>query len=532
MHKFTGTVRLFYLHMRSDRIGIMLWLAGFTVLSMTVAISLAQMFPTSVERQAIAEALKNPAMIAMIGPSEGIDNYTSGAMFGHEMILFMAIFAAIMNILLMARHTREDEEEGRLELIRSRSAGRLAQLGSACLELFAINFSLAILLGAGLSILNIEGMPIADNFLFGASLGSVGLCFAAITALIAQAAASHRSTVGISFAILGISYLFRAMTDIENTDWSSLSPLAWSYQTNVYVSPTWKPVIIAAAIAGVIGAAAFWLNHKRDLGAGVLKGRKGTARASALLKTGIGLQFRWQRTMIISWTIGFFILGASYGSIFGDLESFFQQNEMMRKMLEGAAGYSMTEQFLAVILVVMAILITVPVIQVPFRLLKEEAKGRLDLLFARPVSRYKLLVQALSISAASAVLYSIMTAAGLYAASTAVMAEPIAFGIYVKGIFAYLPAILFIVGLTALIIGAAPQWKILVWGYLIVTFFIDYLGNLLNLPEWFRKLSVFHYAPRIPVEEVNVPSLLLTLLLTAGLIALGTVRYRRRDVYM
>ncbi len=46
----------------------------------------------------------------MIGTGYGLDNYTLGAMLAHQMLVITAIFVGIMNILLVVRHTRTDEE--------------------------------------------------------------------------------------------------------------------------------------------------------------------------------------------------------------------------------------------------------------------------------------------------------------------------------------------------------------------------------------------------------------------------------------
>ncbi len=44
----------------------------------------------------------------------------------HQMLLLTAMAVGIMSILLVTRHTRADEEDGRIEMIRSLPAGRLA----------------------------------------------------------------------------------------------------------------------------------------------------------------------------------------------------------------------------------------------------------------------------------------------------------------------------------------------------------------------------------------------------------------------
>ncbi|MFP3361877.1 ABC transporter permease, partial [Planococcus sp. SIMBA_143] len=69
------------------------------------AMALSNLYSSSESRQIMAETMVNPAMTAMLGKGYGLDNYTIGAMMAHQMLLFTAIAMAIMNILLVARHT-------------------------------------------------------------------------------------------------------------------------------------------------------------------------------------------------------------------------------------------------------------------------------------------------------------------------------------------------------------------------------------------------------------------------------------------
>ena len=61
----------------------------------------------------------------MSGPGYGLDDYTLGAMITNEMVLWLAVPAAMMSIFLVVRHTRAEEETGRAELVRS-AVGRPA----------------------------------------------------------------------------------------------------------------------------------------------------------------------------------------------------------------------------------------------------------------------------------------------------------------------------------------------------------------------------------------------------------------------
>ena len=82
-----------------------------------------------------------------------------------------------MSILLVARHTRADEEDGRIELIRSLPTGRLSNLHATMLVLFGMNLLLALIIGFGLYALGIESMDLEGSLLYGAALRGNGNVF-------------------------------------------------------------------------------------------------------------------------------------------------------------------------------------------------------------------------------------------------------------------------------------------------------------------------------------------------------------------
>ena len=65
------------------------------------------------------------------GPGYGTTNYTLGAMMANELSVRGHAGDAIMSLLLVVRHTRAEEEDGRAELVRAGAVGRRAPLAAA-----------------------------------------------------------------------------------------------------------------------------------------------------------------------------------------------------------------------------------------------------------------------------------------------------------------------------------------------------------------------------------------------------------------
>ncbi|WP_010651937.1 ABC transporter permease [Oceanobacillus massiliensis] len=514
---------------RLDRIRIMLWLFGLAFFTLIVPNALAELYGSQQERDGMAETMANPAMIAMVGPGD-LTNYTVGAMTAHQMLLMTAAVVGLMSILLVSRHTRADEEDGRIEMIRSLPTGRLSYLNASLLVSGGTNAVLAIITGFGLYALGIESMDLEGSLLYGAALGGTGLVFAGVTAIFAQLFESSRSTIGWSVAVLLLAYLFRAVTDISNEGLSWLSPLGWVTKTEAYSSDNWLPVLLMIGVSGTLYILANYLYSIRDLERGFFPSRPGRMYASRFLQSPIGLALRLQQTGTISWAIGLFVVGASYGSVLGDMESFFAGNEMMEQLLQPAEGVSLTEQFIPILLMVMAILATIPPVMAMNKLKGEENKDRVTHLLGRAVSRTRLMGGYLMIAIVNGFVMISLTAIGLWAAGTAVMVDGIEFGTIYGAALSYYPAILIIISITVFFIGFLPKLTSIVWLYLFYSFVVLYLGSLMQFPDWVGKLSPFGYIPQVPIEDAAPMTLIILSVIAAGLIVFGFIGYNKRDI--
>src|SRR5690625_262462 len=85
-------------------------------------------------------------MTSIVGPTpiETAANYTLGALYAHEMLLFCALFAMIITVLHVVGHTRKEEDLGLTELVRSFQIGRQANSLATIIESIFINVILAL----------------------------------------------------------------------------------------------------------------------------------------------------------------------------------------------------------------------------------------------------------------------------------------------------------------------------------------------------------------------------------------------------
>lgn len=374
--------------------------------------------------------------------------------------------------------------------------------------------------------MNLEG-----SLLYGAALGVIGIFFTAMTSLSTQLSESSRGAVGLSFAILGISYMLRAIGDVGNHALSWVSPFGWVLHAKAYVHNTWWPIVLTLGVALILVFLALYLNTIRDLEAGFIPARPGKKYASKFLQSPLGLSLRLQRTGIITWTIGMFVLGASYGSVLGDTDSFLADNAVIKDLLTPVAGFSFTEIFITMIMSVLAMVCTIPALMVMFKLKGEERKNRTEHLLGRAVSRLKLMGSYFIVSIVVGFIMLSLAAYGMgIAGVTVIDGNGITLGTFYGAAMVYLPAMWIMIGIAVLLVGIAPNLTGLVWLYLGYSFIVVYLGGLFQFPAWLSELSPFGHIPQYPVDQLEwLKACLLTIIAIVIMIA-GFVGYRRRDI--
>ena len=520
---------LFKFALRRDRIGIIAWVAGIMLITLAVVGAYQNIFTTSAQQTAeLLSMMENPAMIAMVGPVYGD---TLGALLANGMLLITALSVVIMNIFLVVRHTRNDEELGRLELIRSFPVTRLTTLKSTLLLATLTNLLIALFTSLGLGVLRFDTIDMGGSLLYGAAIGSVGLAFAGLTAILVQLSENNRKVLTYAFIFLGIAYAMRAIGDVGNETLSAISLLGLSTRTEVFVNNYWWPVIVAVISACIFAAIALYLNSLRDLGAGFITARPGRRNAGFLLQTNFGLALKLSKGSLIGWSIAVFALGGAYGAAFGDLEGFLEGNDMFAFILEAGYGMSLIEGFMSFLMVIIAIFTSIPVITLVLKIKGEEKRNRTEHILSRYVSRNNLLANYVIISIFASILMLFLGALGLYVASASVMDESIAFGTFIGSAMNYLPAVWIIMGLSIFLIGLIPKATGLVWAYLGFSFFAVYLGGMLEFPEWIIRLSPFGNVPQMPVDDFSFAIFIIMKLIALALIILGFIGYRNRDIH-
>ncbi|MRX72219.1 hypothetical protein GJU40_08650 [Bacillus lacus] len=531
-NRFNQTSMLLAHILRRDLFKLLIWAVVLSVFSGGFASGIYEIYgDDSAGLMGLFDMMKNPAMIAMIGPTAAAaETYTVGAMYAHQMLLFTALLYAILSMLHVISTTRKEEDNGTAELLRAFPVGRLANTTAIVIEMLLLHAVIIVLSTGLLQVQNIPGMDFYSNLLFSASLGMQGILWGIISLIFAQLAANAGTARGLSFLTLGLFYIGRMMTDYNAPSLSWLNPLGWSYLGNVYVEDNWTPILIGFLASLLFLGLAYLLEQARDIGAGYLPERTHSPYARRSLLTLPGLLFSLQKTFIMCWLFALFLSGAMYGSIFADMDTFIGDNEMLQAMFVVEGGYTIQEQFMSVLFVVLSLLTAIFIVGSFMKLVAEEKKGRLDQLYATKLSRKTLYWQHVMLAGILGAGGQFSAILGLYLAQRSVMITPFSlWDMTVAGIV-WLPAVLFFVGLLSLLIGWLPRLSVLIWVYVAFAFFISYFGQLLNFPAYVEGFNVFSYIPHIPLEEWKWGTTVFLILFTFLLTLAGFFGYSKRDL--
>jgi ABC-2 type transport system permease protein len=531
MTGFTGTWPLIRLILRRDRIRIPVWFISILLVLVGTAASFPATYPTAETRQERADLITNPALALMLGPGFGLDDYTFGAMLANEMLGILCVVVALMNIFLVIRHTRAEEESERLELIRSSVVGRYANLGATLIVAAGLNAVLAgiiaVSLPAALDALTFEG-----SALFGVALASTGLIFAAVAAVLAQLNTFARGATGGAGAVLALTYAIRGFGDVQGNALTWFSPIGWAQQTAPYILNRWWPLAFSLLLFVALTVVAFALNQRRDLGAGLLAPRPGPVSASAMLVRPGGLAMRLQRGALLGWTIGLTGFAFGTGTMVSEVADMYQTNPVARDYLVamGMDQADAVEAALALYISFGALFAGIFAVGSVTRLRTEETTGRAENVLATGVSRLRWAGSFLAVTVASTI--GILCLAGLgsgmgYVSSGGHLSDvPSLLG----AALAYAPALWIAAGVAVAVFGLAPRAMPLVWAVPAYALFTLMLGPLLGLPDWLYNVSPFKHVPRLPAGEFSIMPLLVMTGLAVLLIAAGLVGYRRRDM--
>ncbi|MBK3646169.1 ABC transporter permease [Streptomyces sp. MBT33] len=520
MTSLVGTRILLRFNLRRDRLMIPVWVAVNTLMVLSMPNTLRTLYGTPAERaDLIHQVATNASFRALIGP---VFDDSVGALTAWRVGVYAGVLAAITSLLVVVRHTRDEEESGRQELLSSGAVGRRASLTAALLAAAVANAVLALLVVAGLT-----GQGAVGALAFGLGLAAVGMVFATAAAIVAQLTESARLARGLTAGVLGTAFVLRAAGDSATTDgssvWTWLSPLGWLENLRAYAGERWWVLLLFAAAIALQAAVAYGLAGRRDIGMSFLPTRPGPSVGR--LGTAGALAWRLQRGSVLGWSLAFFVVGVVYGGLTDGVADIVGDNKNARRIFERMGGQSaLTNAFLAAMVGMMGLVAALYIVGSVLRLYGEETSGRAEPVLANPVGRLRWATGHLVIAFGGSVLLMLVTGLG-FVVGYGKEAGPILGACLVQ-----LPAVWVIGGLAVLLYGVLPRAATAAWGVAGAVLLIGWVGPALDAPRAVLDLSPFGHLPKLPGGGMEWGPVLVLLALAVALVATGLTGLRRRDL--
>lgn len=527
--EFLGTRHLVRLALRRDRIVMPIWVLVLGFIPAATVGAYDQLYPDAASRASLGAGIAaNPTLRLLYGPP--FDLSTAGGYTAWRFGAFAGLFVGLACIFTVTRHTRQEEDTGRQELLSSTVTGRRAPLAAALLVAGAA----ALATGLITTVLLIAArLPAAGSIAFGLGIALTGWVYAGIAAITAQIAEFSRTANGIATAVLGTTFLLRAVgdsaTDIGWLSW--LSPIGCATRVQPFAGERWWVLALLAGAAVVLCGLAYWLLPRRDIGMGIVSSRPGPAAAS-WLSSPFALAWRLHRGMLTGWLAGFAVSGLLFGSMADGIGDLVGNSEQVRQTFERMGGASaMVDAFIAVMANLFGMVAALYAVQATLRMRSEEVALRLEPVLATRTRRLQWAAGHLVFSLVGSAVLLMVGGLGVGLVHGAKVHDiggqiPALLGASI----AQLPAVWVVAGVAVIAFGFVPKYSALGWSAASLALVLALYGPLLRLPQAVVDVSPFTHVPRLPSAELTLTPLLWLTGTAVVLITLGLAGFKRRDI--
>ena len=524
-----GLGRALGLTLRRLRVQAPAWLLPLWALAASTP-SYESVYPSLASRTMLIESMRATAgtrLLYGVLPLPG----TIGQLAQWEIGTYLVMCTALMAVLMTCRTLRADEDEGLVELIRGAGAGRwtplLAPLGAVigivALEAAGIGVIMTALTG------QVAELTVSGAWALAGVVAVVGWALAGTTAVACQLARDAGTARGASLGALGVAFALRVAADEADSPrlrW--LSPIAWRDLVEPYTADRPVPLAVCAGLCLALMAAAGALYARREYLGGYLPDRS-TSRRRWRVRGHAGLVARLDRRPLAAWAVAAACVSALFGAMSGSITELLKPGSPTAQMVDKMAAGSPMSQFMGLLTVFTVLLVVVAAVGRAGALAGDERRGLVEAEAAAGVSRTRLFVVQAGAAVIEAALL-LLISGGVLAATTAVqVTEDHAVARAFVYTVSQLPGALAAIGLALALVGLAPRRWPLVWAVVAWSAFAQFLGGLVELPDWAQDLSVIGHHLDVVGPVDWKPLAIQTAVGLAGAVV-GLLAYRRRDL--
>ena len=520
----TGAVRYARLLFRTSWKPILAWPVVLVALLAATGSSLIDQYATAGGRLRYIDAVGGFVVTrSFSGRSYDLD--AVGGILANEMGIFSLTLFPLVGIHLAIRFTRAIEDSGQLELV---SAGRVGRRAPLVVGLAATVLTALVLVTLGTAALVALGYPFGGSLAYLGGLGAIMLGFAVVGLLVGQLSMTSGMAYAIGLSIWLVLYLARAVVDMRGVDAPWMSPQTWLAEIRPFAAePTLWPWIAYAAFFVVLAGAAFVVQGRRDLGAGVIAPRPGRSTAPAWLGGPATLLLRLTRRSGLAWIAGSGLFAFVLGLLAHELSAAQAKTGASGALAQsGGVVDGMTSQLVQF----NALFVCAMAVQLSMAFAKEERSTRTAVVLSTRFSRWRWWNSAVVVivgwSALALVSTGSATGLGLWLG----LEDRAQYGRALTATAQLGPAVLVVIAVALLLIAlssrlAAAAWMLVAW-----TAVVALRGETLRMADWARDLSPLEWLGKVPVKPWNTNGALSLVLIAVAAVAISAVLFRRRSL--
>lgn len=512
---------------RRNRVRLVVWVYVVVGLFAYVGAYYRTLFDSQQALDDFAALSNTPAIRALTGLAAA-PNTLGGAVWT-KIWMTCALALAFGVVFLVTRSGRADEELGRTELLRARVLGLHAYSTASWL----VNAALCLVCGVGVAATSIllgldpAGTGITGSLIVGASITGVGAVALGVGAVANQVATTSRGANTIASVVLGVFYVLRMVGDLGDGRLTWASPVGWGQEMQPWGANRWWVLGLLLGLTLVLVLVALRLEARRDLGAGLVADRPGPAGSPRRYASPLGLSLRLQRGPIIGWSVTVVLSALLFGSVVQAMTDLLDDAGEQTSAIIGGTGL---DPLLALLVELVALVVTVFAVQSAVALRGDEAAGMAEVQLAGAVSRVRWAAGRLAIPAVGSAVLLVVGGALFGWAYGASVGEGGHVASLALAALAYWPAVMVLVGVAAALFGWLPRATVAgTWAVLGAMWVVVIAGDALHLPSWVLDALPFSATPYQPAETFVWAPVLVLALVAAALIALGVSRFARRD---
>lgn len=506
----TGLLRTQWMLLRT-----MLWWLVLPSLIMaglvwTAAAQIPDLYPDELHRQAYAMAVTDSVAVRVF-QGRGYDLSTVGGIFAQEMAVVVLFIFPLLTVFLGVRFTRGLEDNNYLDIITAGPVNRLAPTTAGTLHGLAVCLLTAVLSFGALSMTS--GYPTGGSALWATALFLFLAWALSLAVLSSQLFRNGTDAVYAAVAFTLGCYLLRAVVDVRDWDATWSTPMSWFAETQPFSDdpPLWPFVAYAAIVVVQLGLALFFAT-RRDLGGGIIPASTGRDRAGRLLAGPVTLLARLVRGPLFAFAVTGGAVAMTFGLFADDMAT---------------AGL---DERLVLLVQLNAIIAAAAGVLVSGRFSTEEREGRSGRVLAGTVSRVRWQASGVLVALGGSTLLLLALAALSGVGVALSLSERSRFADSMESNAEQLPAVLLLVSASLVLGSLMPRLSSAAWVVIGWAAVVALRGDMLQLPDWARRLSPFEWTGLVPMEDWNRGDSLAMAGIALVLVLVSVALIRRRDL--